>query len=374
MVLSSRAASRHSSAVQPLSLTALLPRVSAACARAQGTLLRRRQVWPFALSQQTAHLRWRANVSAVSNRYGFRLGPHKGSLWIDDALNARLCGSEACDAAVPQALRTVLLADALHPLVDAVGRALRLALSWDDDAQAPPACAPAHTSLGFEIAWPDEVARGALAFDDDAGWGALLRAWPAKGSTESEPNALDDLRLPIPFTLGSTTLSLREMRSIEVGDIVRVDRWATQAGAFRVEATLPGLPQICLVGLAQGRQITFERWDLRTMNKTSQPPADAPAAARALPQYDLQRNAARTMAPGLDQMEVTLRFEVGEVILSLAELKALAPGEVLSLEKPLDECEVQILAHGNLLGQGQLIAVGDKLGVRIARFVQREAE
>jgi type III secretion protein Q len=70
----------------------------------------------------------------------------------------------------------------------------------------------------------------------------------------------------------------------------------------------------------------------------------------------------------LDALEVVLRFEVGELSVSLGELRNLRPGHVFDLEQALNRSTVRILAHGNVLGKGSLVAVGERLGVRVSDF------
>lgn len=53
---------------------------------------------------------------------------------------------------------------------------------------------------------------------------------------------------------------------------------------------------------------------------------------------------------------------------TLAQLKALRPGFVLELDQPLNQGVIRILANGTLVGHGHLIAVGNKLGVRVAEL------
>jgi type III secretion protein Q len=69
---------------------------------------------------------------------------------------------------------------------------------------------------------------------------------------------------------------------------------------------------------------------------------------------------------------VTLRFEVGDLAVSLGELRNLRPGHVFELAQPLNRSPVRILAHGNVLGKGYLVAVGDRLGVRVSEFAPSE--
>jgi type III secretion protein Q len=74
----------------------------------------------------------------------------------------------------------------------------------------------------------------------------------------------------------------------------------------------------------------------------------------------------------LDHLEVNVRFEVGDLSISLAELRSVQPGHVFELAHALSRSPVRILAHGNLLGRGHLVAVGDRLGVRVSDFAPSE--
>jgi type III secretion protein Q len=87
----------------------------------------------------------------------------------------------------------------------------------------------------------------------------------------------------------------------------------------------------------------------------------------AAPAGDLQEAAGATL-DRLDALEVQLRFEVGDLEVSLGELRHLRAGHVFELGQPLNRSSVRILAHGNVLGQGHLVAVGERLGVRVSEF------
>jgi flagellar motor switch protein FliN len=55
---------------------------------------------------------------------------------------------------------------------------------------------------------------------------------------------------------------------------------------------------------------------------------------------------------------------VGQSTLSIGELTSLRQGQVLSLDRELDEA-VDLLIEGRIVARGQLVAVGDCFGVRI---------
>jgi type III secretion protein Q len=64
---------------------------------------------------------------------------------------------------------------------------------------------------------------------------------------------------------------------------------------------------------------------------------------------------------------VKLLFELGRMELSLAEIRQLAPGALVPLQRPLED-SVDILANGRRIGRGNLVQIGDSLGIRITRL------
>jgi type III secretion protein Q len=70
----------------------------------------------------------------------------------------------------------------------------------------------------------------------------------------------------------------------------------------------------------------------------------------------------------LGELSLPIRFEIDTTSLTLDELETLAPGYVIALNSPLREAAVRISCGGVFIGSGQLIAVGEHLGVRIERL------
>lgn len=64
-------------------------------------------------------------------------------------------------------------------------------------------------------------------------------------------------------------------------------------------------------------------------------------------------------------LPVNLEFELGQVQMSLGELANLQPGYVFALPAQLEGANVTIRANGRVTGRGEMVAVGDTLGVRL---------
>jgi type III secretion protein Q len=361
--------------VLDLSEAPTLPRTDPSLVRALNTLYGVHGHLPLTLRGEPWQLRWRwgtadahaANMAA-RDPYRFRVGTHTGWLACDAPLVAALVGERRADL-LPRDLRYVLLADALHPVAEALEKATHLRFEW---APAEPATAPSPSvatgpalserAAGFILTGPHATHHGHLVFDDDTSLATLLAAMDVRAAAAAPANRLDWLRVPLPFVVGRSQISLREVGNVRPGDIISIEQWQGAGKALVVVAELGGPGGCRWVGLAEGTRITLQQSKDTAMNRDT--PADELAGhdpdASPLP---LDR---------LDALEVTLRFEVGDLSVSLGDLKGLGAGHVFELGHALNRSPVRIVAHGNVLGKGYLVAVGDQLGVRVAEFAPSE--
>ena len=72
-------------------------------------------------------------------------------------------------------------------------------------------------------------------------------------------------------------------------------------------------------------------------------------------------------------LPVTLRFTVGRISLPFGVLADVAPGFVFEIDKPLDDQVITIHANDVPIAQGELVTLGDLLGVRISRMLPQPA-
>ncbi|HEV7690400.1 MAG TPA: FliM/FliN family flagellar motor switch protein [Hyphomonadaceae bacterium] len=71
----------------------------------------------------------------------------------------------------------------------------------------------------------------------------------------------------------------------------------------------------------------------------------------------------------LDNVDVRVETFVGETKMPLARLNALKTGGIVALDAGLNEL-VELRVNGVTIAHGELVAVGDKFGVRIVKVAQ----
>jgi len=177
--------------------------------------------------------------------------------------------------------------------------------------------------------------------------GAQLR-----GAAATDLRPLERLSLPARLQWFERPISCARLQAIAAGDIVLFG--AARRAAERWRAKL-------LFGLGVTMQADAEI-DLASSHAhiASRPRlADEAALAVTSPGIDIA---------DLADMQVPVSFEVDSARVTLAELAALGPGSVIELATPLAEATVRLLCQGQIVGVGQLVAVGDQLGVRIERM------
>jgi type III secretion protein Q len=354
-------------AVTELGQAVSLPRADPANVRALNKLYKNLNPCDVSVRDLAYRVVWHGDADAanwVHDSYRFKLGAHTGHLGLDAPSVAALLSERRTDL-LPADLRYILLADAVHSVADAIEKSLRLHFEWQ------PAEGPARERTVFHfnperagffkaIAIDGSVTlRGFVQFEDAATLDTLLP--PSSGSGSSPmPPAFDSLRLPLSFLIGSTPIVLREIRNIRRGDIISIEQWRSSGSGIEVTADLGGGAGRSLTGIADGSLITIQQ--PRDSAMKPETPTHPPSSAES----------SHLPIDRLDALEVNLRFEVGDLSLSLGELKSIHAGHVFDLGQPLNRTTVRILAHGNVLGKGYLVAVGDRLGVRVSDFAPGE--
>lgn len=72
----------------------------------------------------------------------------------------------------------------------------------------------------------------------------------------------------------------------------------------------------------------------------------------------------------ISQTPIQIQLEIGRLECSLQKLIELQPNDVLSLDKPLGQM-IDLRLNGRLIGRGQIVKLGNQLGLRISELADR---
>ena len=172
-------------------------------------------------------------------------------------------------------------------------------------------------------------------------------------SVNPDLEPLRGLQVPTRLRLFERHLSSQRLRDIAPGDFVLCS--PTQRAGTRWRASLSfGL------GITMQAHADLDIEQSRVHVTAAPRLVDEDAAS--------SRQGTALDTDGLADLQVPVAFEIDSARVSLGELAALGEGSVIELDVALLEASVRLVCHGQTLGIGQLVAIGDQLGVRIRRM------
>lgn len=357
--------------VTPLDVSPALARLTPGAARGLTNAYAARAPLPVRLGERDYLVTWRADAEpiATANAYRFVVGPAQGTLWIDPSAEAEWLG-DAGAAPVPAVLRSALLADLCAPLTKALQTLTRQRVELLPPAADQPLKPPTEALL-FELrrTGDDWHCHGALLFDVPDAFGVFFATPPSPDAVQraSTTAAFAALPVPLTFELGRTTLTAHELADVESGDIIAIEHWRTQGQNLLCVAHLQSATTLEVLGRPSGNRIIVEQIREMPLERTSSQDA---AHAQTAASQDSPAQSARQF----DGLSIELTFELPSCTMPLGELGTLQPGGVIELQQGINQSVIRIIANGTQIGAGHLIAVGQKLGVRVTALTPPAAQ
>ncbi|UTV41887.1 type III secretion system cytoplasmic ring protein SctQ (plasmid) [Ensifer adhaerens] len=160
----------------------------------------------------------------------------------------------------------------------------------------------------------------------------------------------DNLVQPIQIRAGTQQLTVREFESLRPGDIVLCEQYHTDEplAVLSNHLTAPLRRNESGLVLTSGWQALRTSWEISVMSKQEMSPSEELEPLADLP--------------------IELVFEVGRAEFTLKEIARMGEGTVLHANPSLSS-PVNIIANRRLVGKGELIRIGEGLGVRVVRLL-----
>lgn len=269
---------------------------------------------------------------------------------------------EAEIAGLDEPLRLALLeavAATLEPVLARAAGAQGRRLRFESAATAP----ERSVRLGFTLVGPGggERIEGEVATDlaGLAQLAPLVRSAPTSTKPAPAGDWTDDLPVTVRLDVGWTDLPLAALAGVRAGDVLLFDECllGPQSGI----AVMAG-PRLGFRGRLEAGTLTVTHPLRRTMAEPAQAGA-AQAAAKASEETD---------AGALDEIPVRLTFDLGERVLTVAELRSLKPGFTFDLGREVRRA-VTIRANGKPVGEGELVEIDGTLGVSVLSLAGQPA-
>ncbi|WP_250479869.1 MULTISPECIES: type III secretion system cytoplasmic ring protein SctQ [unclassified Caballeronia] len=189
--------------------------------------------------------------------------------------------------------------------------------------------------------------------------------------------ALLAVRAPAYVRIGEAQLSVSGLTSLSVGDVFfgavpsdLAHAILTQSDA-RVSIHWGQADSRHLVGTAMlcGHALTIEKMRMSSQDQETNFGDDSSFAAWRHDEKDDVQESEDSLLD-LAELELPVKMEVATVPISLEQFRTIRPGFVIALANSVERAKIRLTVGGQTIGQGELVAVGEHLGVRITQLVQ----
>ncbi|HEX7913007.1 MAG TPA: type III secretion system cytoplasmic ring protein SctQ [Paraburkholderia sp.] len=227
-------------------------------------------------------------------------------------------------------------------------------------------------ALHFEYGLADNPAHAAVLLEAPAPLAAALerRMTGTRAASVALPDALAAIAVPTRIRLRTRRCTTALLGSLRAGDVLL--GWPRASG-YAQSATLEHAT--VLWGAADGRaacaqaRIDGHHMILETFPETMNHDPDLSLESAA---GSTGETAAAERTVDLNEVELPVHIEVVTVNLPLGQIAALRPGYILTLPLKLADAEIRLVAHGQTLALGELVAVGDNLGLLIQHIANSD--
>ena len=252
---------------------------------------------------------------------------------------------------------------AYEPLVSRLSGLLGTPLLPIELLSTPAPSADIWHWVGFRFSRAGAHCHGLIGLDR-AATEALAAAPGWLRNADASPRIqLDELPLPCRLMLPAVELPKSTLRTLGRGDVVVIGPRAAALGNLRLRADT-GDP----------RNDARYAWSARST-------ADGIAVVRALSEAEVRNEMMTPEDPAIlpggesadegdprDAIPIRVELLLDVLTLTLAEIGEISAGQMLALRQPVENARVTLRANGKVFGSGELVALGDVLGIKVTRI------
>jgi type III secretion protein Q len=171
-------------------------------------------------------------------------------------------------------------------------------------------------------------------------------------------------RLPVPgrIEIGSRALNVAALQSLRPGDIVM------RAVQHPANAIFDAAPTPICAPIAWGSHGMRQLRCTAHIDSTTLTLTGAVRMSLATSNDSLSPAEPQETLVSVGELDLPVKIEIDTVSMPVAQLSALRAGYVLELPTLVRDAQVRLTSYGQTLAHGELVAVGEHVGVRILRM------
>jgi len=270
--------------------------------------------------------------------------------------------------------RPIAWSAAHEALVDHLGSLLGDALkpSRESTALPPPLRV---VRVGFRVAADEGSAEGLIALPVEA---AQVLASDSGRRQSAGRSHFADLALPMGVWLRGIEIASSNLGAMAYGDILIVGQRGPLSLAVRLESGHGRRWRAVAQAHVEGARLVIDdarfippqqrtgNYDMNDESEENKATTGGEeAAGDEANQGEPENEKVGAESSGQTNIPVRVDLQLGEIALTLGELTSMQPGYVIDLEQKLEEASVDLYVAGQRVGRGQMVAIGDSLGVHI---------
>lgn len=250
---------------------------------------------------------------------------------------------------LPEPFLAALMARACGSLTGALGDLQCGAVRVDGLVRGPSEGRPLEHVFNLEAVSGESAVRGRLAVDP-LGL-ELMAGEAAKLEVATNRMQLDDLPILMRLEVGALWLDASQLSSLVPGD------------AILMEQSLPGEDRkLWLACGDSGLQVVVEETRMTVLTAFR-------SGGWVMPPHESRSDADSTLAT-IDHLPLRVVFDLGEMSMTLSQLRDLQVGQSIELGYPLPSV-VRVRVNGALVGTGELVDIDGRLGVTLTALAPR---
>lgn len=267
--------------------------------------------------------------------------------WVIDRWMGMILGITGLNA-LPDEFRMATMEHAIQWIIqklDTTGRGNARLKHVETSPSPRPLEAPHAISIQIETA-SGELLPSLLHLDSLALMlvGSLAQSAPQQADSRTWEN----LPIPVELCIGQTLLPMQQFKTIQIGGCILLAESYMQSGqGIQLRTPISHRQQWIVRASIDGQTITL---------------LSQPKTMTTMPNVEHDDS-----PPNWDNMPVQVSFDLGQKMLTLAELRQFNEGQAISLDRPV-QAGVTIRANGAVIGQGQLVDIDGQMGVLVSQL------